>query len=620
MHHSKYLLPVMKKRINILSTLIIFAIMLLVHACANKAQGPTGGPKDKTPPSVVKSFPENGSLNFRKKMVDIDFNKIVSIEKPNDNVVISPPQQKPPDVKSLGKRVEVIFNEPLKDSTTYSINFGNAIADVNEKNVIKNYLFSFSTGNEIDTLRISGTMINAEDLNPLSGIIVGIYKETSDSVFMKKPFLRIGKTDENGHFSIDNIKKGSYKVFALGDANKDYMFQPGEGLALHDSLVTPTFRRVEMQDTVWKDTVTVDSIRHFMGTRFLPDNLTMRYFKENKKRQYFVKYERKEPFVFNLFFNTTQAKLPELKPLNFKWEGKYLLQKNIGMDSLTYWLTDSTVWKTDTLKMAMTYLKTDSLFQLKPQTDTINVTMHKGRVNPRAKTKKVTSVKITPLKYTNNLSSTFEIYNPIMLNFEAPLSNLDVSKIKLYQKVDTTFKQIPFKWRQADSTKMVYAIDHKWKPEVSYKLEIDSAAFTSIYNKVSGKLKSDFRIRSLDEYSSMKLFVTPFNSKVMIQVMDTKDEVLATKPASEKGTIFEYLRPGDYYLRMFIDDNGNGKWDTGNFAKRLQPEQVYYYPKKLTLMANWEFEETWDYTLVPLLKQKSSELIKISSKKNQPNN
>ncbi|MDP4240084.1 MAG: Ig-like domain-containing protein [Bacteroidota bacterium] len=609
----------MKKKTKIVSALIIFAIMLLVHACANKAQGPTGGPKDKTPPRVMRSTPVNGSLNFKKKQVEIDFDKIVSIEKPNDNVIISPPQQKPPDVKSLGKRVVVNFNENLLDNTTYSINFGNAIADVNEKNVIKNYLFSFSTGNQIDTLKISGTVINSEDLNPMEGIIVGIYEETSsDSVFFLKPFVRIGRTDENGRFSIDNVKKGKYKVFALGDANRDYTFQPGEGLAMCDTLVAPTFRREEMKDTIWKDSTEVDSIRTYMGTRFLPDNLTLRYFKENKKRQYFVKYERKEPFVFNLYFNTSLAKLPELKPLNFNWDGKYLLQKSSKMDSLTYWITDSLVWKQDTLKMSMTYLKTDSLFQLKPVTDTIQVSMRKGRINAHAKaSKKTSALKIPSLKFTNNIASTFEINNPILLNFETPLAYLDVSKIKLFQKVDTVFKEIPFKWQQLDSTKMAYAMYHKWIAETSYKVTIDSAAFTSIYKRSSTKFKSDFKIRTLDEYSSVKLFLATFNSKAMLQVVNTRDEVMATKPASEKGTVFEYLRPGDYYVRMFIDENGNGKWDTGNLAKRQQPEEVFYYPKKLTLMANWEFEETWDYTQVPLLKQKPADLIKLAAKKDK---
>jgi len=611
----------MKNKTKILNTLLALLIIFLVHSCANKASGPTGGPKDTTPPRVLRSFPANGTLNFKKKLIEIDFDKIVTIEKASENVIISPPQQNPPDVKSFGRKVTVNFNENLQDSTTYSINFGNAIADVNEKNVIKNYLFSFSTGSKIDTLRISGTVIDAENLNPMEGIIVGIYKETSDSVFSSKPFMRIGKTDDRGRFSIDNIKKGKYKVYALGDSNNDYKFQPGEGLAMYDSLVAPTFRIEEMKDTVWKDSTTVDSIRTYMGTRFLPDDLTLRYFKENKKRQYFVKYERKEPFVFSLFFNTSQAKLPEIKPLNFNWDNKYLLQKNSGLDSLTYWITDSLVWKNDTLKMSMNYLKTDSLFKLQPVTDTIKVAMRKGRVNPHAKTsKKIIVLKIPSLKFTNNMASVFEIYNPVMLNFETPLEELDISKIKLFQKVDTTFKQIPFKWRQIDSTKMVYAIDNKWKAETSYELRIDSAAFTSIYKRVSSKLKSEFKIRSLDEYSSVKMLLAKFNPKAILQVLDAKDVVLATKPASEKGTVFEYLKPGDYYIRMFIDDNGNDKWDSGDFSKKRQPEAVYYYPKKMTLMANWEFEETWDYTLLPLLKQKPIELIKVTLKKGQTNN
>ena len=608
----------MTNKTKIQYVLATFGIILLSYACANKAQGPTGGPKDITPPSVLKSYPANGSLNFKKKQILIDFDELVSVEKANENVLISPPQVKPPDVKSFGKRLTVDFNEPLFDSTTYTINFGNAIVDLNEKNAIKNYFFSFSTGNEIDTLKIAGTVINAEDLNPLSGIFVGIYKETSDTVFSKKPFLRIGKTDENGRFSINNIKKGAYKVFALGDANRDYFFQPGEGLALYDSLVVPTTRIEQMQDTVWKDTVTVDSIRTYMGTRFLPDDLTLRYFKESKKRQYLVKSERKEPFVFSLFFNTVMTGLPKIKPLNFEWEGKYLLQKNNAMDSLTYWITDSLVWKTDTLKMTVSYMKTDSVFNLVPTTDTLNISMRKARLNPKAKlAKKPTDLKVEPLKYLNNIASTFEIYNPIILNFEAPLSDIDISKIKLSQKIDTTFKTIPFKWRQIDSTKMSFAIDYKWVAENSYELNIDSAAFKSIYNKISNKFSGQFKIRSLDEYSSVKMFLAEFNPKAVLQVLDSKDMVLASKPASEKGTVIQYLKPGDYYVRMFLDNNGNGKWDSGDLASRLQPEEVFYYPKKLTIMANWEFEETWNYRLVQLLKQKPTELIKDASKKKE---
>jgi len=596
--------------------IVAFGVMLMAYACANMAEGPTGGPKDLTPPKVLKSNPKNGSLNFSKKQIEILFDEIVSIEKATENVIISPPQVKPPDVKSFGKKISVEFNEDLMDSTTYSINFGNAIVDLNEKNALKNYVFSFATGNEIDTMKISGTVINAEDLNPISGICVGIYRETSDSVFFKKPFLRIGKTDEKGHFSIDNVKKGTYKVFALGDANRDYFFQPGEGLALYDSLVTPYSRIEAMQDTIWKDSIHVDSIRNYMGTRFLPDDVTLRYFKESKKRQYLAKNERKNPFSFSLYFNTTLTELPTIKPLNFDWDGKYMVQKNNSMDSITYWLTDSTVWKTDTMQMAVSYLKTDSIFQLMPVTDTLNVSFRKTKINSKAKSaKKSNELKIEPYIFSNNVAGTFEIFNPIILRFDAPLENFDISKIKLSQKVDTVYKTIPFKWKQIDSTKMSYSIENKWIAEMSYELTVDSAAFKSIYGKISNKYVSQFKIRSLDEYSSLKIFLTPINPKVVLQILDNKDILLASKPASEKGTVFEYLKPGEYYVRMFVDENSNGKWDTGDLTTKRQPEEVFYYPRKFTLKANWEFEETWDYKLVPLLKQKPIELLKDASKK-----
>jgi len=600
--------------------LFYLGVLFLTYSCANKSVGPTGGPKDKTPPRVMKSSPKNGALNYNKRQIEIDFDEMISVEKPNENVIISPPQVKPPDIKAFGKKVTVNFNENLIGNTTYSVNFGNAIVDLNEKNPIKNYLFSFSTGDHIDTLKVSGTVINAEDLTPMAGIIVGIYEENSDSVFFKKPFMRVGRTDEKGHFSIDNMKKGKYKIFALGDANHDYFYQPGEGIAMGDSLVSPTTRIEQMTDTIWKDSITVDSLHTYMGTRFLPDNLALRYFNESKKRQYFVKSERKEPFVFTLFFNTQMAKLPEVKPLNFNWDNKYILQKSAGMDTLTYWLKDSTVWKTDTLRMSMTYLKTDSLFQLKPITDTINVYQHKARISAKSKAaKKAVTPKMGHLKFTSNMAPSFDVYTPAILSFDAPLSRVDVSKIKLSQKVDTIYKDLKFKWRQMDSIKMTYAIDYKWVPEMSYRVTIDSAAFTSMYNKVSRSTKDEFKIKSLDDYSSIKMLMATFNPKAVMQVLDTKDVVVATKPALEKGTIFEYLKPGDYYIRLFIDDNGNGKWDPGDLKTRRKPEEVYYYPKKLSLKANWEFEETWDYKLVPLLEQKPEELLKAAISKKKEN-
>ncbi len=599
--------------------LFFFAIILVlsIHSCANKAQGPTGGPKDTIPPRVLKSFPMNGSLNFKKKSIEIDFDENVSIEKPSENVIISPPQQKIPDVKAYMKKVTVDFNEALKDSTTYTVNFGNAIVDLDEKNVLKNYLFSFSTGDKIDTLQISGTVINSEDLNPISGVLVGIYAQNdSSNVFQKKPFLRISKTDNKGHFTISNIKKGTYNVYALDDVSHDYFYQPGEGLAMLDSMVTPTFRMEQMKDTVWKDSTHIDSVHSFIGTHFLPDNITLRYFKENKKRQYLVKSERKVPYSFSLFFNDHQKELPKIKPLNFNWDGKYIVEKSNHLDSLTYWLTDSVVWKTDTLQMAVTYLKSDSLLNLVSTTDTLNLSMRKLRISGKAAKSKAIR-KIENYKFNTNMASTFEIYNPIIIRFDEPIQTADISKIHLSQKIDTTFKSIPFKWIALDSTRMVFAIENKWIAEKSYELAVDSASFTSIYKKTNLKATFPFKIRSLDEYSSMKILVSPFNPKAVIQVLDNRDQPLATKNAVEKGTVFEYLKPGEFYLRLFIDENGNGKWDTGDLLAHRQPEPVYYYTKKMTLKANWEFEETWNYLDTPLLLQKPAALKKDAAKKKE---
>ncbi len=592
----------------------IIALAIIVYSCANKAGGPTGGPKDETPPRVLKSTPINGALNFKKKEIQIIFDENISVEKATENVLISPPQLKQPDVKGNSKIVSLKFEDELLDSTTYTINFGDAIVDLNEKNPLKNYRFSFSTGNEIDTLKISGQLVNAEELNPMQGIYVGIYKENSDSVFFQKPFLRIGKTDENGNFIIDNVKAGKYKIFALGDINKDYYYQPGESVAFIDSLVTPSFRIEEMRDTVWKDSITVDSVRTYMGTRFLPDSVLLRFFKESKKRQYFVKYERKQAQSFSLFFNTTAAELPVIKPLNFNWNGKYIEQKNVTLDSITYWITDAEVYKIDTLDMAITYFKTDSLFNLVKTTDTINVFMRKPKVNPKAKLPK-TEPKTEFYKFSTNANASFDVYNPLIFKFDAPLANVDFSMIKLVQKIDSVSKPLAVKWRQIDSTLMNYAIDYKWEPEKSYEITADSTAFRSIYHLESDKFEMKFKIKSLDEYSSIKLLAEKFDSLIVFQVLDTKDAVLVSKKAQKKGTKFEFLKPGDYFIRAFIDSNNNGKWDTGNLVKHIQPENVYYYPKKLNVKANWEFEETWDLYSTPLLEQKPQELKKDGNKK-----
>lgn len=607
----------MQRKINSGLIPLILLVISFVYSCANRGPGPTGGPKDETPPRVTRSLPENGALNFKTKEIMVEFDENISLEKLSENVVISPPQKKNPDIRSYSKRLVIKFEDDLRDSTTYTLNFGNAIVDLNEKNPLPDYRFSFSTGSEIDTLSISGILINAEDLNPVSGIIVGIYDDLSDSVFQKKPFLRIGKTNEQGYFTIDNVKECTYQLYALGDNNRDYYFQPGEGLAFMDSLITPTFTAEVFRDTVWSatDSTQIDSVYVHHYTRFMPDDVVVRYFKESKIRQYYVKNERLQPEKFTLYFNTTLTELPVITPLNFEWDDKYILQRNNTLDTLTYWLTDSLLWQTDTLKFSMDYEKTDSIYQLIPANDTINAIMRKLNTRARNRDKDKEPEAPKPLDFKSNAGANFEIYNPITLKIDEPLISYDIEKIHLYHKVDTILNELEYVWEKADSAGLSFNMRYQWKPGETYQLTVDSAAFTSIYNKSNNKFTGPIKVRKLEEYSKVNVVLVNYDERAVIQLLNAKDEVVSTKPAITKKVVFEYLKPADYYIRMFIDENGNGKWDTGDLATRKQPEEVYYYPYKLSLKANFEFTEEWDSQIIPLLDQKPEEIWIDASKK-----
>lgn len=605
---------------------IIFAIIAvssvfsIITSCANRGQGPQGGPKDTIPPSVVKSFPPEKTLNYDKRRIEIIFDENVTVQKASEKVIISPPQQAAPSIQSYGKKLTVELNDSLQSNTTYSINFGDAIVDNNENNPLKNYVFAFSTGNTIDTLQISGTVIDAETLNPVSNVTVGIYDDFSDSAFMKKPFLRITKSDENGFFTIPNIKAGKYKVRALKDDSRDNMLQSGEGLAFNDTIFSPSVESYMRQDTIWKDSVKIDTIKSVKALKFLPNNVILRYFTDaSGKKERFIKSERKNQNRFTLYFSAPATELPSLEPLNVNWKDKILIQKNATLDTLTYWITDTNAIKMDTLSLKMRYLRTDSTNHLAYTTDTLNIIYRHTGKKQTAKQSGEQEPKAEYLNITTDISNNFDVYKPITLSFDVPIKILDSLKIHLSEMRDTIPVPIKFSLEPQDSIGMKFRIKNNWKPETAYRLQIDSAAFYSIYELNSNKFIGNFKVKSLDDYSSLKLQLSSFDSLVVFQALNQKDEIVKSTPAKQNGTLIEYLQPGDYYIRMFIDRNHNGKWDAGNYLKNIQPEETYYYPKKLTLIKNWEVEETIDYQSVPLLKQKPKELIKKEKKDNKDN-
>ncbi|MCQ2347936.1 MAG: Ig-like domain-containing protein [Paludibacteraceae bacterium] len=591
------------------------ALMTLSTGCANRGIGPQGGPKDSLPPVITKMTVPNGARNVTQKEMSIQFNEFILLDGSTDNILISPPQQRPPEIKAVGKRIDIAFQEDLRDSTTYTIDFGDQIVDNNEKNPLKDFALSFSTGDQIDSLEVYGQLINAEDLNPLSGVIVGLHENTEDSAFMTLPFTRIGRTNEEGEFSIKNVKAGSYRLYALQDQSRDYLFQPGEGIAFQDELVTPYITISTETDTIYlPDTLDVDgrpiadSVITAEYYYYEPSNLLLRFFKENYQRHYFQRALRKEAHAITFYFGAPQDELPTFDGLP-----QGILQANQGKDTLTYWLTDSADIKNDTLRFTMTYLKSDSLYQLQPQTDTLQTVYRAPKLTERALKAMQQKREKTGLAIQSNASSKVHHFDTLYISSPTPLAEVLADSIHLQLKKDSTFTPVAIQV-QTDSNQMKVRLITSLRANQDYRIVVDSAAMTDVYGFANKANHFDLHVRSTEEYATMTILLQPYIDNAYIQLLDSKDMPITTVKAEQEGTLFKYLEPGTYFMRMFIDEDGDSKWTTGDWKTHRQPEQVAYFPKKMTLRANWTFEETFRWQERPLLEQKPAAIRKDLNK------
>ena len=582
-------------------------------SCANMAS-PNGGPYDEQPPKFVSSTPAPYQTGYKGKRIEILFDELIQIEKPSENVIITPPQKELPSIQVMGKKIRVELKDTLKPDMTYTIDFTNSVSDNNEKNVFENFSFAFSTGETIDSLEISGTLLNAANLEPMPGIMVGLHANPADSAFMTLPFLRTSKTNDRGRFTIRNIAEGTYRLYALNDANRDYLFdQPGEDIAFLDSLVTPTFELALRQDTVWKDSVTVDTIRTVEYTRFLPDNVVLFLFKEKFRRQYMLRPERPQANRFVLKFNAPADSLPRVtlldRPTRDPW---FLMQPAEGNTALHYWITDSMVWKRDTLHLQVDYLKSDSTNMLRPQTDTIHLTLRKQRV-PKKPKKGEAEPKVF-LTLQTKASGTIEIYDTVSFVFNEPVLDLKRETLLLEQQNDTLWAPVDFTLLQDSVDLLKYHVRHPWKYGANYRITIDSARLQSLYGHHNNTCETSFQIRKKEEYGHLYLNIEGVAEPAFVELLNANDEPVWKGRVKDGGVLFSNLLPEKYYARLIVDTNENGVWDTGNYAGKRQPETVYYSPKIYMMRANWEIEETWNVTDTPITRQKLPEITKIKPK------
>ena len=646
---SLWVLPSLKRIGGSLSLLLTVIIGGVFTSCARMGN-PDGGWYDETPPKVLGATPADKATEVKAQKVKISFDEFVKIDNPTENVIVSPPQLQAPEIKATGKSIEVKLLDSLKANTTYTIDFSDAISDNNEGNPLGNYTYSFSTGAEIDTMEVSGYVVAAENLEPVKGILVGLYANLADSAFEKQPMLRVSRTDSRGHFVIKGVKRGTYRVYALQDVDGNYQFnQKSEMIAFNHELIKPSVMDDTRQDTLWSDSLHIADIKRVGYAHFLPDNITLCAFHEVLTSRYLLSVTRNEANHFAVNFSYGNPKLPQIKGLNFNAHDAFIAIPNAKRDTIDYWLRDTALVNQDTLRMEMTYLMTDSAGQLVSQTDTLEV-LSKQPYERRMKQLKATYEKWQ--KQQEKLKKKGEPYQTEMprpmlairmqntneidpekrlqLQFETPISTIDTTKVHLYTKVDSlwyraNYQLLPAARRNAegrfvrpDSLKygMNYEISADWKPGQDYSFETDSTAFTDIYGAVTPKYKQGFKVKGDDEFGSLVITLTGLDGQpCIVQLLDRNDKVIKEVAAEHQQAEFYYLKPETYYLRLFVDSNHNGIWDTGDYAKDRQPEAVYYYPGKIECKAKWDLTESWNPTSTPLYQQKPGAITKQKADK-----
>jgi hypothetical protein len=593
--------------------LLFLIILWLINSCANPVT-PTGGPKDTTPPVLLEADPPLSSLNFNSKKIQLTFNEYVQLKDINEQMLISPPMEEPPEFKIKGKSVIIELKEELKDSTTYNIFLGNAIVDITENNPARNFRYVFSTWDVLDSLSFQGKLINAFDLEPVENINIMLYLNNNDTLpfdslpYFVKPYY-LSRTDEQGLFEFNNLVDESFKIFALEDVNRNLIFdQAGEQIAFVDSLVTPYYIEIPAPDTIAPDTtmrtdtliiysqieyVNLDSSwieipdyenmpdSLLLDTEFLvdglPSPLLMHLFLENDSIQRFLKAtmenERKLIFVFRQPTINHQ-----ITPLNLVKDTLWKLEEiNKTKDTVSYWITEL-IQDSITFKIADDTVVLDT-------TDVAIVRKSKNKRQQKKEDQKIKMLKFITKKGPPELNLNYPV------NFAYPIKSYSMENSLFIEGEDT----IPPVFEFTDSLGLKGRFRHKWKESTNYKIIIPDSMFFDISNQTHDTVTMSFRTKALADYGNVYIQLKLANpgKNHIIQLFSNKKIHTELNISESQKLAFEYLTPGDYQLKVIYDDNENGKWDTGDYIYNIQPEKVGFFEKTITVRANWDLEEEW---------------------------
>jgi hypothetical protein len=582
------------------------AILLFFTHCA-QITSPTGGKKDETPPLALKYSPQNESTNFSAQTITITFDEFFVLENASEQVLISPILKPKPNFKIKGKSLVIDLKEcVLQDSTTYTFFFGEAIKDLHENNILHDFYYVFSTGDYVDSLSIRGFVQNAFDLKPQEKTFVMLYTCTNDTIpcdslpYRVQPKY-IAQTKTDGSFTLRNLSEKDFRIFALKDQNRNFIFDMGEEIAFLDSLITPKVVAHDCnhhadslmveQDSL--QTIATDTVfQQGKHNHIDPDFVELFMFTELDSTIRILKNEVLDSVHIQISFSCPTAALTfsTISPST----------ENVA-DSIPW---NVTLWskERDTATVWFPYFINDSIYLVVNHKDipldTLEFTLKKQSVLQPTKRKGSVETEIVApkLNISNNVSGRFPFFLTLELKFDAPIFSCTTEGTRFFIGNDTIGMPPPL-FHKSDSYFQKLSYNYRFKEKTSYKMLIPSGAFTDILGRSNDSITISFTTDDTDIYGTLLLDVTiPEDAPpLLLQLLTEKEQVLQQHSVTQNVIVnFGYLKPAKMMLKVIYDTNNNGKWDAGNYLKKIQPESVRYFDKIIEIRANWDIEEEWD--------------------------
>jgi hypothetical protein len=520
-----------------LKRILYFSLLSIFWACA-QVVAPSGGERDTLPPEPISINPENASLNYSSKSFKLEFNEFIKLMNLKEELIVSPPLKYDPETRIRGKSLEVRIKDTLRPNTTYVFNFGNAIVDITEGNPLSNFQYVFSTGEEIDSLQLSGKIVDAFQLTPMEGMMVMLYANTADdSLPLKELPNYLSRSNKEGSFTITNIKKGSYRLFALKDANRNFLFdRPDEEIAFYSTILKIS----KNQKGINLYSFTEDQQKQFIEKQSQTDNQLILDFKKP---------------LDSLYFKEINTSLEEL-----------LLDFYVSNDTAVFWWKELNERKT---KMAVF---DDTLFA-----DTIQF-----KIDSLSREK--------TLKWEKVLSGKQNFYETINIRFTRPIKSYDSSFFSI-RTADSSF--LNYRLTRDSLSKQLFRLSFDFQEDSTYYLDILPGAFTDVYEQTNDTLSAFFSFNTSQDFGTLFLKINYKDSLPKIVQLISNGKVIREKRSTDNSVTFQYLKGGTYGLKLILDRNGNGKWDTGNYLKKQAAERVVIYNEPIVIRSNWDKEIDW---------------------------